>query len=164
MNIFDVHVNRIPFTGIIEEIAYSKGRFISANLDKASDDNERNSILLRTPEGEQIFFIQIAGFIARRIVCWVNKGNRVTRGARFGLICFGSRLELFLPTGAKITVKAGERVKARDNNQNGVSIMKARTRFRNRFRKDQMKKGSMSYPTSLRRPVYSAACTPSSPP
>ncbi len=112
MNIFDVHVNRIPFTGIIEEIAYSKGRFISANLDKASDDNERNSILLRTPEGEQIFFIQIAGFIARRIVCWVNKGNRVTRGARFGLICFGSRLELFLPTGAKITVKAGERVKA----------------------------------------------------
>jgi phosphatidylserine decarboxylase len=117
MNIFDVHVNRIPYPGEIEAVSYKQGAFISANLDKASEKNERNLVLLKTSEGTQILFIQIAGLIARRIVCWIEQGMRVEKGERFGLICFGSRLELFLPFDARITVNVGDRVKA------GTTIM-----------------------------------------
>lgn len=112
MNIFDVHVNRIPFSGVIEAIEYKKGAFISANLDKASEKNERNIVLLKTKDGKQLLFIQIAGLIARRIVCWIDKGLMVSRGDRFGLICFGSRLELFIPVDSRIAVKIGDKVKA----------------------------------------------------
>lgn len=112
MNIFDVHVNRIPFSGMIEKIEYKKGAFISANLDKASEKNERNIVLLKTDDGRQLLFIQIAGIIARRIVCWIEEGLRVSRGERFGIICFGSRLELFIPVESRVAVKVGDRVKA----------------------------------------------------
>jgi phosphatidylserine decarboxylase len=117
MNIFDVHVNRIPFSGIVEKIVYRKGAFVSADLDKASEKNERNIVLLKTDDGRQLLFIQIAGLIARRIVCWIEEGLRVKRGERFGMICFGSRVELFLPVESRVTVKVGDRVKA------GTTIM-----------------------------------------
>ncbi len=112
MNIFDVHVNRAPYAGTIDNVDYRKGAFLSANLDKASEENERNIVLLRTPEGKRMLFIQIAGIIARRIVSWVHPGQSVARGERFGLICFGSRLELFLPADSRITIKPGDRVTA----------------------------------------------------
>ena len=112
MNIFDVHVNRIPYSGRVEIIQYHKGRFLSADLDKASDLNEKNTILVRTKEGFGILIIQIAGLIARRIVCWIRTGMDVHKGERFGLIRFGSRVEVILPIQSRITVKEGDRVKA----------------------------------------------------
>ena len=112
MNVFNVHVNRIPVAGIIEKIQYHKGKFLSANLDKASLQNERNTILIRTGDGRAIVTIQIAGLVARRIVCWIEEGMKMERGERFGLIRFGSRLEIFLPTDSKIMVKAGDKVRA----------------------------------------------------
>ena len=110
MSVFNVHVNRIPVGGTIEKIDYHAGKFFSANLDKASEQNENNRVTLRTPASQKIVIIQIAGLIARRIVCWVAAGDRVDRGQRFGLIRFGSRLELFLPEHTKITVEKGQKV------------------------------------------------------
>ena len=111
MNIFNVHVNRIPYPGSVKVIQYKKGKFFSANLDKASSLNERNSVLVKTDDGREILTIQIAGLIARRIVCWIQEGIKVERGQRFGLIRFGSRLEVFLPIDSTISVKVGDRVK-----------------------------------------------------
>src|SRR5512136_2924744 len=112
MNVFNVHVNRAPYTGRVEKIEYHSGKFLSANLDKASADNEKNSVLIRTEEGKAFLTIQIAGLIARRIVCWIGEGMEVVRGQRFGLICFGSRLEVVLPLESKILVQAGQKVRA----------------------------------------------------
>ena len=112
MSIFNVHVNRIPIGGIIEEISYHPGKFFSANFDKASKENEKNLIVLKTGNGERIAFVQIAGLIARRIVWWIEKGDHVTRGQRFGLIRFGSRLEVYLPSDSRVTVQARQKVKA----------------------------------------------------
>jgi len=112
MSIFNVHVNRVPIGGIIEEIAYHPGKFFSANLDKASKENESNVITLKTAHAERIAFVQIAGLIARRIACWIETGDPVTRGQRFGLIRFGSRLEVYLPGDSKITVQVRQKVKA----------------------------------------------------
>lgn len=112
MNIFDVHVNRVPCSGRILSTVYRKGQFLSANLDKASEANERHTILIETHEGRRIKTIQIAGLIARRIVWWVQEGMAVTRGERFGMIRFGSRLEVYLPLEAKVTIREGERVTA----------------------------------------------------
>jgi phosphatidylserine decarboxylase len=112
MNVFNVHVNRAPYSGRVEKIEYHSGKFLSANLDKASADNERNSVLIRTEEGKAFLTIQIAGLIARRIVCWIAEGMEVVRGQRFGLICFGSRLEVLLPLESKILVQAGQKVRA----------------------------------------------------
>jgi phosphatidylserine decarboxylase len=112
MSIFNVHVNRIPIDGIIEQISYHPGKFFSANLDKASKENENNLISLKTGHAERIAFVQIAGFIARRIACWVEKGDRVARGQRFGLIRFGSRLEVYLPGESRIAVQVRQKVKA----------------------------------------------------
>jgi len=112
MNVFNVHVNRAPHSGRVERIEYQAGKFLSADLDKASADNERNSVLIRTKEGKAFLTIQIAGLIARRIVCWVGEGMEVVRGQRFGLICFGSRLEVVLPLESKILVQAGQKVRA----------------------------------------------------
>jgi phosphatidylserine decarboxylase len=112
MNVFNVHVNRIPCSGEVRFIRYREGKFLSANLDKASAQNERNTILLRTADGREIMTVQIAGLIARRIVCWLNEGMQVQRGERFGLIRFGSRVEVFLPLGSTILVKVGEKVRA----------------------------------------------------
>ncbi len=112
MNIFSVHVNRVPCTGTVKKISYRKGKFFAANLDKASELNERNSVLIETVDGIQILTIQIAGMIARRIVCWVKEGMEIQKGGRFGLIKFGSRLEVFMPLDATIHVKVGDKVRA----------------------------------------------------
>lgn len=112
MSIFDVHVNRIPYSGEVEEVHYEKGTFFAANLDKASRDNEHNAVVLRIPGGERIAFVQIAGLVARRIDCWLQPGEQVHRGERFGMIRFGSRLDVFLPTNSNLAVNKGQRVKA----------------------------------------------------
>lgn len=112
MNIFNVHVNRIPCSGKIAGIFYNHGKFISANRDKASLENEQNAVLLETAAGEKILFVQIAGMIARRIVCWLKKGDTVEKGQRFGLIKFGSRVDVYLPHGVDVKVSMGEKVKA----------------------------------------------------
>ena len=121
MNVFNVHVNRIPYSGQIQAIAYHKGMFFSANLDKASDSNERNSIVIRTDDGRDIIAVQIAGLIARRIVCWIKEGMDVRKGERFGLIRFGSRLDVYLPLDSTITVKIGDRVRAGETPLGGLS-------------------------------------------
>jgi phosphatidylserine decarboxylase len=112
MNVFNVHVNRIPCSGEVRFVRYREGKFLSANLDKASKLNERNTVLLQTGDGREIMTVQIAGLIARRIVCWLKEGMKVTKGERFGLIRFGSRVEVFLPLGSTILVKVGEKVRA----------------------------------------------------
>ncbi len=112
MSIFDVHVNRIPLSGVVEIVHYEKGTFFAASLDKASRNNEHNAVVVRIPEGEKIVFVQIAGLIARRIDCWLQPDERVQQGERFGMICFGSRLDVFVPTNSHLTVNKGQRVKA----------------------------------------------------
>lgn len=112
MNIFNVHVNRIPYSGRVRFIRYRSGKFLSANLDKASALNERNTVMVQTDDGREIMTVQIAGLIARRIVCWLREGMQVRKGDRFGLIRFGSRLEVFLPLGSAILVEVGDRVRA----------------------------------------------------
>jgi phosphatidylserine decarboxylase len=112
MNVFNVHVNRLPYSGQILTINYHEGKFLSANLDKASQDNERNEVMIRTEDGRALWAVQIAGLIARRIVCWLNVGTQVKKGERFGLIRFGSRVDMYLPEDSKISVKLGDKVKA----------------------------------------------------
>jgi len=112
MNVFNVHVNRIPYSGRVRFIRYRPGKFLSANLDKASALNERNTVMVQTDDGKEIMTVQIAGLIARRIVCWLREGMQVRKGDRFGLIRFGSRLEVFLPLGSAILVEVGDRVRA----------------------------------------------------
>lgn len=113
MNVFNVHVNRIPYSGRVVSIRYTPGKFLSANLDKASALNEKNAVLIRTDEGLEIMIVQIAGLIARRIVCWMKEGMKVKKGERFGLIRFGSRVEVFLPLGSTtLLVKTGDKVRA----------------------------------------------------
>ncbi len=112
MNVFNVHVNRIPYPGRVERVIYRSGKFLSANLDKASEDNEKNAVVLATKDGRKFMTVQIAGLIARRIICWISEGMSVNRGERFGLICFGSRVEVFLPPGTSVLVKAGQKVRA----------------------------------------------------
>jgi len=107
MSVFNCHVNRAPIGGRIERIAYRPGKFVNAELDKASEDNERNSLVIATPEG-RIGVIQIAGLVARRIVSFVREGQTVNAGERFGLIRFGSRLDVFLPEGARPLVAVGQ--------------------------------------------------------
>jgi phosphatidylserine decarboxylase len=107
MSVFNCHVNRSPVTGRVDRIAYRPGKFVNAELDKASEDNERNSLVIDTPAG-RIGVIQIAGLVARRIVCFVKIGDHLSTGERFGLIRFGSRLDVFLPEGAKPLVAEGQ--------------------------------------------------------
>lgn len=107
MSVFNVHVNRSPVAGRIERIAYRPGKFINAELDKASEDNERNSLVIVTPAG-RIGVVQIAGLVARRIVSFVREGQSLVAGERFGLIRFGSRLDVYLPEGAKTLVSEGQ--------------------------------------------------------
>ncbi|MEN6623353.1 MAG: phosphatidylserine decarboxylase family protein [Smithella sp.] len=112
MNVFNVHVNRVPYSGKIEAIKYHQGKFVSANLDKASSDNERNAILIHTDDNCSIWVVQIAGLIARRIVCWVKVGEMVEKGERFGLIRFGSRVDIYLPESSRTVVQIGQKVKS----------------------------------------------------
>ena len=117
MSVFNVHVNRIPYDGSIKGVRYYPGKFFTANLDKASKQNEQNAILLETDSGRAICVVQVAGLIARRIICRIQEGDAVARGQRFGMICFGSRLDIYLPTDARPNVAVGNRIKA------GTSIL-----------------------------------------
>ncbi len=112
MSVFNVHVNRIPSTGRIKDIQYYPGKFFSANLDKASKKNEHNAVLLETDQGKDICFVQVAGLIARRIICYISSQDQVLRGQRFGIICFGSRLDVYLPVDADVDVNVGDIVQA----------------------------------------------------
>ena len=107
MSVFNCHVNRSPVAGKIERIAYRPGKFVNAELDKASEDNERNALVIATPAG-RIGVVQIAGLVARRIVSFVREGQSVAAGERFGLIRFGSRLDVYLPEGGKPLVAVGQ--------------------------------------------------------
>jgi len=112
MSIFNVHVNRIPYDGVVEEIRYNPGRFFVASRDKASEENEQNAIILDMNGKGKMAFVQIAGFVARRIVCHIKKGDRVTRGSRFGMIRFGSRLDVYMPANVQVVVALGNKVRA----------------------------------------------------
>ena len=107
MSVFNCHVNRSPVAGRIEKIVYRPGKFVNAELDKASEDNERNSLVIATPAG-RIGVVQIAGLVARRIVSFVREGQSLSAGERFGLIRLGSRLDVFLPEGARPLVAEGQ--------------------------------------------------------
>ena len=110
MNVFNVHSQKAPVSGTVETVRYTPGTFVNADLDKASTENERNAVTVRTDEGRLITFIQVAGLVARRIVCYAKVGDRLERGERYGFIRFGSRVDLFLPTDAEIKVSIGEKV------------------------------------------------------
>ena len=112
MSVFNVHVNRIPYGGTVKKVAYFPGKFFSANLDKASRDNEHNAVFIDTERGVPICMVQIAGLIARRIICAVHQGHQVTKGQRMGLICFGSRVDVYLPADTSSEVTVGECVTA----------------------------------------------------
>lgn len=111
MNVFDVHVNRAPVEGSVELIRYIPGKFFNASLDKASTDNERNIVVMGRG-ADRFTMVQIAGLVARRIVCWAEAGDILRRGERFGLIKFGSRVDLYLPDGYAVKVYVGETVRA----------------------------------------------------
>lgn len=108
MNVFNCHVNRAPIAGNVVAIAYRPGKFLNASLDKASVDNERNSLCIELPDGRKIAVVQIAGLVARRIVCFVKNGKALNTGERFGLIRFGSRLDVYLPEGVQPMVALGQ--------------------------------------------------------
>lgn len=108
MNVFNCHVNRLPVAGEITKIAYRPGKFLNASLDKASVDNERNALVVRMEDGREIAVVQIAGLVARRIVCEVPEGARLQAGDRFGMIRFGSRLDVYLPEGVEPMVSIGQ--------------------------------------------------------
>lgn len=108
MNVFNVHVNRVPVDGTISKLSYRPGKFLNASLDKASVDNERQSLKVTIANGREIAFVQIAGLVARRILCWVKEGDKVQAGERFGLIRFGSRVDIYLPKGVNPLVCIGQ--------------------------------------------------------
>ncbi|NHM17094.1 phosphatidylserine decarboxylase [Epibacterium mobile] len=108
MSVFNCHVNRAPVAGEVTAVAYRPGKFFNASLDKASADNERNSLAIRMEDGRDLAVVQIAGLVARRIVCFVKPGAHLDRGARFGLIRFGSRLDVYLPEGVTPLVDLGQ--------------------------------------------------------
>lgn len=112
MSVFNVHVNRIPTEGVVRKVDYHPGKFVAANLDKASRDNERNAVFIETESGKPITVVQIAGLVARRIICRVAEGDAVAKGQRFGMICFGSRVDLYLPADFTAAVSVGDSVQA----------------------------------------------------
>jgi phosphatidylserine decarboxylase len=112
MNVFNVHSNRSPVDGTVENVWYFPGKFVNADLDKASTDNERNAVHLRTASGADVTSVQVAGLIARRILCYVGKGDRLSRGDRYGFIRFGSRVDVYLPPGSTPRVAIGDKVSA----------------------------------------------------
>jgi phosphatidylserine decarboxylase len=112
MNVFNVHVNRVPADGTVTALAYRPGKFFNASFDKASEHNERMAMCFRLRNGQELAVAQIAGLVARRIRCDLHQGEQVRKGARFGIIRFGSRLDVYLPAGAEIRVRKGETVRA----------------------------------------------------
>jgi phosphatidylserine decarboxylase len=112
MNVFNVHSNRSPVDASVKDVVYSRGLFVNASFDKASADNERNALILRMDSGTELSCVQIAGLIARRILCYVKPGERLARGQRYGFIRFGSRVDVYLPAAARARVAIGDKVKA----------------------------------------------------
>ncbi len=117
MSVFDVHVNRVPHEGRVTKTQYRPGRFVPADRGDASLKNEHNAVWIETPEGRRICFVQVAGLIARRILCTLQEGENVVRGRRCGMICFGSRLDVYLPPEVRPAVAVGDRV------QSGTTVL-----------------------------------------
>jgi phosphatidylserine decarboxylase len=112
MNVFNVHSQRSPVDGKVEKTWYNRGRFLNAAIDKASTENERNALHLTTVDGQTVTCVQVAGLVARRILCYVNAGDTLTRGQRYGFIRFGSRVDVYLPVSARACVTIGQKVRA----------------------------------------------------
>ena len=112
MNVFNVHSNRAPVDGTVQKVQYFPGKFVNADLDKASLENERNAIVLRRADGQLVTSVQVTGLIARRIHCYTSAGEALTRGQRYGFIRFGSRVDVYLPLTARPRVTIGEKVSA----------------------------------------------------
>ena len=112
MNVFNVHSNRAPIAGTVERVEYFAGSFVNADLDKASLENERNAVVMRTDSGHDITFVQVAGLVARRILCYTKVSDHLYRGQRYGFIRFGSRVDLYLPVDAQAQVTIGQKVSA----------------------------------------------------
>ena len=112
MNVFNAHSNRSPVDGVIREQWYHAGRFFNASLDKACLENERNALWIRTDDGQDVTCVQVAGLVARRILCYCGRGDRLKRGQRFGFIRFGSRVDIYLPPGSQARVGIGDKVYA----------------------------------------------------
>jgi len=110
MNVFNVHSNRSPVDGVVQLVQYFSGKFVNADLDKASSENERNAVVVKTADGQTITFVQVAGLIARRILCYVKAGDVLARGQRYGFIRFGSRVDVYLPLTATVKVAIGDKV------------------------------------------------------
>lgn len=111
LNIFDVHINRIPCAGTVVDIAYQPGRFLNASDPDATMHNEQNALMIETPSKKKVLCVQVAGLLARRIACWVQPGDTAVPGERFGLIRFGSRMDTFFPVDSRVRVRVGDRVK-----------------------------------------------------
>ena len=111
LNIFNVHINRVPCSGTIHDVAYQPGKFVAANRPQATIGNEQNALMIRRHDGRKVLCVQVAGLIARRIVCWASAGEQVEKGERFGLIRFGSRMDLFLPRDSVMKINVGDWVK-----------------------------------------------------
>lgn len=122
MNVFNVHSNRLPVDGEIKQRWYHAGQFFNAALDKASAENERNALWIRTHDGQDVVVVQVAGLIARRILCYVEPGQQAVRGGRYGFIRFGSRVDVYLPTHSRFAVALGDKV------QGGTDILAHLTR------------------------------------
>jgi phosphatidylserine decarboxylase len=112
MNVFNVHVNRAPMGGNVEQILYRPGKFYAADSKKGALQNEYCGVVMRTTSGQKVAFVQIAGLIARRIICWLEPGDTIKKGRRFGLIRFGSRVDLYLPLEAELLVQVGQKVRS----------------------------------------------------
>ena len=110
MNVFNVHSQKAPVSGTVETVRYTPGTFVNADLDKASTENERNAVTVRMDDGRRITCVQVAGLVARRILCYTQEGDRLERGQRYGFIRFGSRVDVFLPTDAEVKVTIGDKV------------------------------------------------------
>ncbi len=117
MNVFDVHVNRAPVAGQVKALAYQPGRYVAADRPEAPQVNEQLAVLVENDSGRRLVYVQIAGLVARRIISYIQEGDRLETGERVGLICFGSRVDLYLPADTQVEVKVGDRVKA------GVSVV-----------------------------------------
>ena len=112
MNIFNVHSQRSPISGSVTEVQYTAGKFVNASLDKSSNENERNAVLMTTRTGRELTVVQVAGLVARRILCYTNKGDSILRGERYGFIRFGSRIDVYLPLDATANVAIGDKIRA----------------------------------------------------
>jgi phosphatidylserine decarboxylase len=112
MNVFNVHSNRSPVDGTVQKVQYFPGKFVNADLDKASTENERNAVIIQTTDGQTVTSTQVAGLIARRILCYVKAGDMLARGQRYGFIRFGSRVDVYLPLTATVKVAIGDKVSA----------------------------------------------------